>query len=289
MIITVTLNPATDKIYYIEGFTEGGTNRAVGSRSYPAGKGVNVSRVLLSYGVESLAMGICGIGFAEKLANYGVESDFVTVRDESRTNVKIADVESGLTTEINGEGMTISQAALGAFRSRLFTKVDKGDIVVFSGSIAPGMPEDIYYELIKKCKELGAYVILDSSGAALERGIEAKPHMIKPNLDELEYLAKVRPETKTEIITVANMLLEEGVQTVLVSMGAEGAALISHASEPIFAPAPKIDPGCTVGAGDAMVAAYIIGRLKRLPPEEILKSAVEAGSSVATTGLFFSN
>lgn len=60
MIYTVTMNPAIDYVMEVGALDSGGTNRSRGESYYPGGKGINVSVVLKSLGMESTALGFTG-------------------------------------------------------------------------------------------------------------------------------------------------------------------------------------------------------------------------------------
>lgn len=57
-VVTVTLNPCIDKTVEIEAFEIGKTNRTLSIRTDIGGKGINVSKILYSFGIPSVATGI---------------------------------------------------------------------------------------------------------------------------------------------------------------------------------------------------------------------------------------
>ena len=58
MIYTVTFNPSIDYIMFTNGFELKGLNRAKKTYKFAGGKGINVSRVLKTLGVQSTALGL---------------------------------------------------------------------------------------------------------------------------------------------------------------------------------------------------------------------------------------
>ena len=60
MIITVTTNPSIDRTIGLKQLVVGGVNRGNLDSIDPAGKGVNVSRALASYGAKTHAVLVCG-------------------------------------------------------------------------------------------------------------------------------------------------------------------------------------------------------------------------------------
>ena len=283
MIITVTLNPANDRTYELDGFIDGGTNRAQSVSSRPGGKGINVSRALTGLGVRNLAMGIADSAFAEWLRSEGIDSDFVITDSRMRTNIKIVDTNRGITTEINERGPHVDDRTLGLVQEKLEKRLSGGDIVVFSGSLPPGAPKDIYRSWISLCRSKGAVSILDSSGIALREGLNAVPYLVKPNLAELEYLEGRQLADATQMCEAAANILSAGVEKVIVSLGVGGAVLLSR-NGVYFGSAPNVPAKSSVGAGDAMVAACIMGMGMSLQDKNLLALAIAAGASSTMNG-----
>ncbi len=143
---------------------------------------------------------------------------------------------------------------------------------VLAGSLPPGVEPTLYRDLARMLKEQGCRVALDASGDALRRALEAAPHLVKPNIHELEVLAGEPLTTHASIVASARQIVAGGVELVVVSMGAEGALFVEEASAVLARP-PQVTVGSTVGAGDAMVAGIVAGHLAGLPLAEIARLA----------------
>ena len=167
MIYTVTVNPALDYVMQLEKVNAGEVNRTNNYSFLAGGKGINVSQILNQLNVENTAWGFVG-GFTGKelirqLNQKRITSDFVTISDVTRVNVKIhAEKE----TEINAAGPQITNQEITAFKSRL-DDLKKGDIVVMSGSLTPSLPTDFYQQLLPTIKDAGAEFVVDTTGQAL--------------------------------------------------------------------------------------------------------------------------
>lgn len=196
MIYTVTLNPALDKTVEIPNLTIDGVNRISSMRTDPGGKGINVSKVIQKLGGTSIATGILGgetgHSIESALKEAGLNSFFHYVEGETRTNLKIIDTVSHTNTDINEPGVTVSEEILSKLLSDLSDRIQEGDIVVLSGSIPKGAPENTYYVWTKACRKLGAKVILDADGELFREGIQAAPYLIKPNHHELSAFCRER-------------------------------------------------------------------------------------------------
>ena len=120
-----------------------------------------------------------------------------------------------------------------------------------------------YRELAQSLKARQKKVALDTSGETLNHAIEALPTLIKPNIHELEALVKRPLPSREAVIEAARELVAQGIGTVVVSMGHEGACFVG--SEGVFfATPPEIEVRSTVGAGDAMVAGMVSAKLRGL-------------------------
>ena len=260
MIYTVTFNPALDYILKVNNLKLGETNRSFYEEIHIGGKGINVSLVLSSFGVENTALGFIGGFTGDKLLKFaeekGIITDFVKLKDgDTRINVKIKSLNE---TEINAKGPNIEQEELNEFFSKLF-EISSGDTLVLSGSIPKSLPDNIYEQIMEKLAEKNIRICVDATGKLLLNCLKYKPYIIKPNIAELEELFGEKLDNDEKIISAAKRLQIMGAVNVLVSMGADGAILLDEYSNVHKIKAHKIVPLDTVGAGDSMLAGFIIG------------------------------
>jgi 1-phosphofructokinase len=258
MIYTCTLNPAIDYFVQVDHFKAGELNHVKADRKMPGGKGINVSRVLKHLGQTSKCLGFIG-GFTgeyikDKLAEEGIDTDFVAVNGDTRINVKL---KSDTETEINGVAPQITGAQLDALFAQLATLTDK-DILVLSGSVPATLPVTIYKDMIAKAGVNGAKVIADTSGEAFTKVVTAdtKPFLVKPNHHELGDYFGVTVESVDDVKKYGRKLVDEGIAHVIVSMGGKGAVYIDK-DDYLFAPPAKGVLKNSVGAGDSLVGGFL--------------------------------
>lgn len=282
MLVTVTLNPCIDRLAEIEAFCYGGMNRVINSRSDAAGKGVNVAVAYTHLGGESLCTGFHYAAGSELITELldaeGIAYDFVPVPGAVRTNFKIHDRATGQTTEINEPGCPVGEDALNALFDRIDRLARIADTVVFSGSVPPGVPADIYRTLIEIARHSNARCVLDTQGELLRAGIEAGPVLIKPNLYELESTFGIRINDTAEIVSVARELIGQGVSIVAVTLGSAGAVIVDR-DEAWYAPAIPVEAMGLCGAGDAAVAGYCIAMDAGFSLPDILRYGVAAATA----------
>ncbi len=282
MIYTIALNPALDKTVLSEHFETGRLNRVLTERSDPGGKSINVSRALAALSKKSILLGILGgqtgDRIADRLRAEGLDCDFAWSRSETRTNLKIVDPISSVVTELDEPGAPADPALLQQVRQKLLHRLERDDLVVFSGSLPPGAPAGLYRDWIKDCRAMGAHCFLDTSGEALALGLSAAPDFVKPNREELQLLSGRRLDTLGEVVEAGRALLWKGVKQAVISLGAEGALLLTGETV-LYGTAPKVAVLSTVGAGDTMVAALLYSHLCGFTPEETLCASIAAATA----------
>jgi 1-phosphofructokinase family hexose kinase len=282
MIVTLTPNPSLDRTVSIAELQRGEVHRATASRLDPGGKGVNISRALTAHKEPTLAVlpagGPQGRLLAELLAEAGIDVAIVPIGGSIRVNLALVEPD-GTTTKINEPGPVLSGSELDALLAgAAATLAEQPSWLVGSGSLPPGVDEGLYAGLVRRCRDAGVNVAIDASGTALRHAVEAGPDLIKPNLEELEELVGRSLSTLAEVRSAAADLVTGGVATVVVSMGGDGALLVSE-SVIAHAVAPVTAPLSTVGAGDALLAGYLFATANGSSTVEALCTGVAWGAA----------
>ena len=288
MITAVCLNPAIDRTVSVAALVPGGLNRVTASRSDAGGKGVNVAVTLARLGEEAACVAFLprenGRLVEEKLRGEGVEGAGVVLDGAIRTNLKVLDESKREITEINESGAPVSEAQLEAMAALIERYAEKSDCLVLSGSLPPGCPASYYRDIMERIAPLPCRVVLDADAARLREGLKAKPFLIKPNRHELTELTGQPLDTLADIAKAARALVEDGVGLAAVSMGGEGALIVSREGA-LFAPRMEVTPRSTVGAGDAMIAGLVAGLHRGLPLKDTFRLGVAcASASVMSEG-----
>lgn len=285
MILTVTLNPAVDKTYRATQLISGHVNRMDSMRSFPGGKGINVSRILRQYGQPVTATGFLGghtgRWIADRLQEAGISCAFAETKGETRCSMNVV-ADNGYVTEILEPGPQIAPEEKQTFLECFARLVQVCDLTVISGSAAPGLGKEIYAELIDIAAACQKKVILDASGEGLRAGIAKKPFLVKPNRRELEYAAGHSCRGEGQILEAARSLVETGIGYVAVSVGEKGMYLLDQ-NRRLFARAPRVRVVNTVGCGDSACASFAMSLLRGDGMEEMLRRAVALSAASATT------
>lgn len=280
MIYTLTLNPALDYHMEVPDFVEGMVNRSVKEELVAGGKGINVSRTLSRLGVDSVILGFAGGATGEHLcqllAEEGLNEELIRLKSGmTRINVKLRGIRE---TEVNAMGPKIAQAAQERLLSQMDT-LESGDVLVLSG--VPGRVGAAFMtNVLEMARERAVRLVIDMSGDSLRNALAYRPFLVKPNRRELEELFGERTSSLADLHRMARKMQEFGAQNVLVSLGEEGAYLLTD-TEAYFERAPLGKVVCTVGAGDSLIAGYLFGLCNQWADSQILRFAVFCGSASA--------
>jgi 1-phosphofructokinase len=275
-ITTIALNPAIDRTVSIPNFQAGQVNRVIESQSDPGGKGVNVASFLADFGMPVCVTGFLGEDnphlFERLFAQKGIQDRFVRIPGSTRTGIKIIDELNRQTTDVNFPGLAPRPQDVQALFRVLDELAEICDWFVLSGSIPAGISDDIYQRLVVRIKTSGKSVALDTSGEGLRQALSVKPDLVKPNVHELEEVMQ-RPLNSAELIQQAAVELNQhGIQTVVISMGEQGAVFV-QSGEAVIAQPPRVAVKSTVGAGDAMISGTVAGLIQGIPLAEIARLA----------------
>lgn len=287
MITAVCLNPSLDKTLYVKDFQQGATNRVLRGQQAPGGKGVNVSRLLASFSLETQTLMFLGqhdrLLMEEALSAWGCALSAVMLPGRLRVNVKVMDESRTQVTELNTQGNPVAAQQLEEMQRLVLQAARQSRWLCLCGSLPPGCPSDYYARLIREVRQKapGCRVALDCSGESLNLALREGPDLVKPNLEELSAFAGRPIENLEQAEQAVRALQAGGASEVILSLGAKGARLYSG-QERYFAPGLSLPVVTTVGAGDAMLAGYIAGREQGLSAREAFRlSAASAAALIA--------
>jgi len=292
-VVTVTLNPALDLTGSLDTLNIGSISLVNSGSLHPAGKGVNVARVLADLGAKVTVTGFLGREndalFCGLFHELKVQDEFVRVPGSTRINVKLVE-KNGDVSDINFPGINISAQAVTAFEATLFKLAETHDFFIFAGSLPKGVSPELCTKWMKKLHKMGKKVIFDSSREALKAGLDAQPWFIKPNDEELSELVGAPLTSASACQDAAQHLAQKGIENIVISLGAKGVMWLSNdkQSTPLeqavwrYAQPPSMQVVSTVGAGDTLVAGFCWGAMNQWKAEHTLSFAT-ALSALAVT------
>jgi 6-phosphofructokinase 2 len=130
-------------------------------------------------------------------------------------------------------------------------------LVVGSGSLPPGVPDDFYACAAWIAKRGGAKMVVDTSGNALAAVLKEGVYLVKPNLRELQELTHAPLGDQAQRISACRSLIATGAaEVVTLTLGADGALMVTRDSAHV-ARSPDITAVSAVGAGDSFVGGMV--------------------------------
>jgi tagatose 6-phosphate kinase len=304
-ILIVSLNPALDVTHQLSSVDWAGVNRPQHVAARPGGKGLNVAFTLRALGADvriaGLAGGATGAAVRDGAAAGGVPTAFTPVSGETRRSFTVVDAGRGQAAVFNEPGPDISAGEFAAFQASYAAELASASAVILTGSLPPGLAADSYAVLIALAARAGVPAVLDAGGEALRLGAAAGPHIIKPNLAELEQAAghSLRagqapdpaddapsddapsddaPADLAAVAAAARNLLAAGARSAVVSLGPDG--LLALAGQDCWhVAAPDVAVRNPTGAGDAVVAGLALGLVRGLAWPDRLRHAAALGAA----------
>lgn len=287
MYLTVTLNPALDKIYTVPGFHPGGVHTPSAVTVLAGGKGINVARQLHRLGerVKSIGLvaGYTGKAIVDSLEREGIPHDFVDAPGEARTCIAVLDPAVSFSTEINEVGPQVGEKQWAQFTRRFSHHLADAVGVVVAGRLPPGVSDEAYRELIEMARSDGKLVALDTVEPALRHGLLAGPTIAKPNQEEAEALLGYSLADPATWPGALDALLEFGLEAAAITFGSGGAiaAVREGAQRHFRLTSPEVTTLSTIGCGDAFLGAWLSARGKGQDWIQAAVSGVAAGAANA--------
>lgn len=280
-IITVTFNPCIDKSTTIPSLKPEKKMRCSPPVFEPGGGGINVARAIHKLGGAATAIYPSG-GYSGKFLDIliqkeGVPARIVETREHTRENLIVLDRAANLQYRFGMPGQPLHDDEWQ--RCLQIIEESEAAYIVASGSLPPGLPEDILGRISDIANKKGTRLIVDSSGKALELVLQKGAFLLKPNISELCSIAGREELNENEIEAVARDLVRRfPCEIIVVSLGASGAILVSGNS--VFKVAsPSVRIKSTVGAGDSMVAGLTLSLSRGAGLKEALQYGVACGTA----------
>ena len=293
MIVTVTLNPAVDKVYWVQSLKicdiaqEEFLTRAMRSSTSAGGKGVNISRFLSAFGMDNVAMGFVGGNMGHIVVRYlrqkGVTTNFTWIHGETRVNVTLLEAGREFSPNLIDEpGPEVSALEIDRFLRRYQRMLRQASWVVIGGSVPPGVDPEIYADLTYRAREAGVKVAVTAGGEALHHAVTAGPTIVKPDTREHHLLEGKELMTTEQIIEAGRSVVAAGVEMVIISTHVTGdIAITRDAVWEIQGAVPTTRLRNLVGADDAFLAGILFKTVQGEPIEDVLRFGLAAGLASA--------
>ena len=283
MILTLTVNPAIDRNVSADRLVFEDRAYILSTDLSAGGRGINASRVIHSFGGQTLAIltsgGKSGARLEELVRAHGFPVEVARIRNEIRTNLTITD-KQGLTVKLNEAGPMLDKRELDGLEKITMRQLEHAGWLMLCGSIPPGVPADFYARLIETARKKKVRTVLDTDGDALQAGMEARPTVLHANQHEAERLLNTALLTRAHFLDAARKLRAMGPASAILSLGSRGAIGVNGKSTFEALP-PRVDALCPIGAGDALAAAFVWAMVNHNNFEDAVRWGVAAGTAKA--------
>jgi tagatose 6-phosphate kinase len=288
MHLILNLNLTMDRTIELSHLLPGTVHRAKSSSLRGGGKGVNVARALKALGEESIVIGFLGgaTGEAIRQALDSESINFVPINIEgnSRTCYIIRELESFSETVINESGPLINLDEFAELEEVFSKHMKFADLVILTGSLPPGVPDDTYRRLIHIATQGSGVSLLDTTAAALAHGLAAGPSVVKINQDEAAAATHLELTTSEMALLACARLQEYGAKDVMVTRGPLG-AVARFGGVSYSATGHNLTRPQSVGSGDAVFAGIATGIRRGFKPIDTFRLAVATGTAAAESGI----
>jgi 6-phosphofructokinase 2 len=286
-ILTVTVNPAVDLWTSTARIQRGRKIRCDPPRRDPGGGGINVARAIIQLGGSARALyprgGSTGEMLDAMLARLEVPTLPIDIAGVTRESFTVTEHAGHCEFRFVMPGPELAASEWRAVLQAVREADPAPDYVVASGSLAPGVPEDLYAQVAQVAADRGARMVLDtSSGAALRAALEQGVYLIKPNRDELADIVGRQAGDLEEVAAQAHELAGGGAEVVVVSLGGDG-AVVCDPQESLHAIPPEVQRKSDVGAGDSFVGGMTLALARGETVEEALRQGTAAGAAALCT------
>ncbi|MGI5958298.1 MAG: 1-phosphofructokinase family hexose kinase [Massiliimalia sp.] len=280
-VVTVCLNPSLDVTVWIDSLDFEEPCFAQKEEIYPGGKGINVSRMLTGLGFSNRSLCVAGEEnlsmLRGKLMQESVCAEYLPVKGAAiRENLTLI-VGNQRQLKVNRKGPALGRELLEQVRSRLLELCDEATLVVFAGSLPPGVTAEDYEDLIREISSRGIPTAVDTGVFSKEDYQRIRPFVMKPNRVELEQIMGVSLPS-LEAVKDAAQELSQWVNHVLVSLGGDG-VLYAGEGTCLKTAAPKVSVRSTVGAGDATLSGFLYGLGMGWSQKEAVRFATACGTA----------
>lgn len=167
-----------------------------------------------------------------------------------------------------------------------FEMISSASILHIAGALVmPGIDGEPTAEILRRAREAGCITFLDTVWDDTGRWMQ----LLRPCLPYVDYFIPSLPEAQAltgfdDPYSAGKALLDEGVETAGIKMGADGCLVLTREGEHLRLPAYDVSAVDATGAGDAFAAGFIAGVWQGWPLVETVRLANAAGA-LSVTGL----
>jgi len=288
-IVCICLNPTIDMYCEADAIFAFSKIRTHSQKISPGGGGVNVARVLSNFHVPCelvyMSGGSTGILLDSELQSYEIHKRAFKNNSPTRVAYTVHLPSKQQEFRFVPDGPVVSKESWQQLLKHVSSvALQENDVVVASGSLPNGVPDDAYAKIADVVQKAGARFVLDSSGVGLSKALDArhKIFLVKPSLRELQNLADRKLDEAEAREFAQQMVTDDLAQNVAVSLGSHGAFLVTREGV-LRAPAQLVKVHSAVGAGDSFVGAMVYSLSQGEPIATAFRYGLAGGAAAVMT------
>ena len=262
MILCLGTTPTLARTMAFDALKIDDVNRAAAVADYAAGKNVNVARVLTTLGVPAAAIGFLGgpraAAMRADLDTAYISHAFLDIDAPTRLCITVVDRAAKTATELIEESSKVTKTDPPRLLKQLDKLLEPANLLVLSGSLAPGVPAAFYRDCVALAGQRGVRTIVDAVGEPLTLSLPAKPFVVKPNRSELSRTVGRPIESDEHLRRAISELIALGPSWAVVTLGKDG-AVVSDGRSFWRVNAPPVEPVSAIGSGDSFAAGLAAG------------------------------
>jgi ribokinase len=258
-VITVIGSLNMDLVTYVTRLPQiGETIIGKDFKQMPGGKGANQADAVAKLGALVKMLGGVGADAMGEALLTALQQDGVNISLIER----FADTSTGIATiTVDGEGNNCIVVTPGANYRFLAEHVhnlqkvmDDSQVIVIQLEI----PLETVRHSLELAKKLGKTTILNPAPACeLDDALLSNVDVLIPNETELGLLSGASLHTEAEIIAAARVMINRGVNDVIVTLGEKGCMYVNSGHSRVF-DAYKVDAVDTTAAGDSFIGGMAV-------------------------------
>ncbi len=286
-ILTLGTTPAWQRTMVFERFTLDAVNRSSNVVDYASGKSINAARVLNALGerviAASVAGGVRGRLMQDDLDRSGIRHDLQTVDAPTRQCITVIDRSTRTATELVEESLPMTPLEWEQFENRVRRLLPQCAGWIFTGSLPPDGPVDLYARFLTAAGEASAFAIIDARGESMRHAMKLPGAIAKLNREELaDTIGKTLSSDADVRSALVSIVPQSGAA--VVTLGAEG-SLASDGRSVWRVSSPQVATISAVGSGDSYAAGLASGLSRGWDLPESCALGAACGAANAMTAL----
>ena len=293
LVGVVAAAPAIDRFHRVTELRVGHIHRPVDAVARAGGKGFNVGRAARTLGGRVLMAaplaGETGRWIERSARAEGMDVHATWIPGDHRTCLSVASDADGSLTEFYEPPGPVDPSDWARFVADVLAVMEAGSsgpdrapgVVLVSGRLPPGAPDDGLGVIVGPLVRRGALVCLDSDGPGLRRALAERPAVVKVNAAEASSLLGVAVDGAAEAQQAAEAIRALGPRCAVITLGRDG-AMVAGEDGVGWRLTPVANAGrYPVGSGDAFLAGLGVGLARAMSLPDALKLAAGAAAANA--------